>query len=717
MSYEYLGAGTQPNSQKYKFTLAVYRDCYGGGAPLDDPAEITIYEEINGAYVMVYSGGIGLGQITKVPVVPMPCMTPPSVCVEKGDYTFIQELPISGNSYHISYQRCCRNETISNIQTPGDVGATYTIELTPAAMMAKNSSPQFNSLPPIVICNEFPIAYDHSAMDKDGDQLIYSFCSPLKGGGKLQGQATANTCNGVIPIPGCPPPFEDVKFVAPYSLAMPMAGDPVISINPGTGFIDGIPHQIGQFVVGVCVSEYRNGQLLSIVRREFQFNVADCQPDIFADIKKDTVIGFKNFLLNSCGTNDVQFINLSQGGSNISSYYWEFNLNNGSLATSTAKDAIITFPDTGRYEGKMVLNRNSPCNDSVDIAINVFPSATADFSYVYDTCIAGPVQFTDHSHSEGVLQDWKWQFGEGGTDKVKHPAYLYKEPGQYPVTLTVRDANNCTDDTTNLITWQPAPSDVIIAPSTFNGCIPANIFFDNLSSPIDSTYTFEWEFGDGTVDSVMSPTHLFEHEGVYSISVKITSPIGCEVEDVFPNWIRVLPSPKAMFSYSPEEVTSFQPTIQFTDESIDAVRWFWNFDSLATTQDRHPAYAFQDTGKHVVYLRVVHESGCVDTTSKIIDVIPEITFFMPNAFTPNEDTKNDIFLGKGILDGISDFEMTIWNRWGEQIFESNDPNVGWNGSKNNVGRPSPPGVYVYVVKFVNPRGIKRQLRGFATLIR
>jgi len=717
MAYEYLGVGSQANSNKYKFSLFVYRDCYGGGAQFDNPAEITIYEEINGSFIMIFTGGQFLSKSENVQVVPMPCMTPPDVCVQKAEYYFEMDLPVTGNSYHISYQRCCRNETIFNIQSPGDVGATYTIELTNAAMLAKNSSPQFNSVPPIVICNDFPIAYDHSATDKDGDQLIYSFCAPLNGGGKILSGAGANSCDGVIPIPGCPPPFEPVKFIPPYGLATPMGGSPLVNINAGNGFIDGIPHQIGQYVVAVCVSEYRAGQLMSVVRREFQFNVTDCQPDIFADVKKDTVIGFKNFLINACGSNDIQFTNLSIGGSNINSYYWEFDLNNGSFATSTAKDALLTFPDTGRYEGKMVLNRGTPCNDSVNIAINVFPSITADFSYVYDTCIAGPVQFTDHSHSEGILQDWSWKFGEGGSDKAKHPAYLYKDPGEYPVTLTVEDANKCTDDTTNFIVWQPAPSDVIIAPSTFNGCIPANIFFDNLSTPIDSTYTFEWDFGDGKVDSVLSPTHLFEEEGLYSITVRITSPIGCVAEDAFPNWIRVLPSPQAIFSYSPNEINSFNSAIQFSDESIDAVRWFWNFDSLATTQVQHPSYTFQDTGRHVVYLRVVHPSGCVDTASTIIDVIPEITFFMPNAFTPNEDTKNDIFLGKGLLEGISDFKMTIWNRWGEQIFESNDPDVGWNGRKNNEGRPSPPGVYVYVVSYVGPRGESQKIRGFATLIR
>ncbi len=716
MTYKYVGPGSLPNSNKYEFTLTVFRDANGGGADFDFLAQIAIYEQVGSQYLLIYQGGEPIASQSTVPLVSLPCMDPPNVKVEQAHYIFTRDLEITGNSFHVSYQRCCRNETITNINNPGDMGATYTIEVTNEAMLAKSSSPTFKEIPPTVICNDFPLNYDHSAIDIDGDQLIYSFCSPLEGGGTILNPPGSNSCDGVTPTPACAPPYNLASFLQPtYSPAKPMAGNPVITINSSTGLITGIPHQIGQYVVAVCVKEFRAGKLLSTIRREFQFNVADCQPDVIANINKDSIIGFKEYSLLSCGLSDVSFINASEG--NISDYYWEFTSSTGAVLSSNLKDPIFTFPDTGSYVGKMIVNKNSPCKDSVKIHLSVYGEVVANFSYEYDTCIAGPVQYTDASIASSNIINWTWDFGNGDGEKSSSPQYLYKDPGIYPVSLRVEDKYNCIGDTTVMITWQPAPSDIIIAPSTFNGCIPADIFFDNLSSPIDSTYTLEWDFGDGTSDSVVSPTHSFMEVGIYSIGVKIISPIGCKKETTFPNWIQVLPSPKAAFSYSPEVITSFNPIIDFTDHSEDAVRWFWDFDSLATTQEVNPTYAFQDTGKHLVSLRVVHESGCIDEITKVIDLVPEITFFMPNAFTPNEDNKNDIFKGTGHTYGIQNFEMIIWNRWGERIYKTDNIDEGWNGRKNNSGQAAPPGVYVYEVKYTNPRGKDFHFKGFATLIR
>ena len=90
---------------------------------------------------------------------------------------------------------------------------------------------------------------------------------------------------------------------------------------------------------------------------------------------------------------------------------------------------------------------------------------------------------------------------------------------------------------------------------------------------------------------------------------------------------------------------------------------------------------------------------------------------MPNAFTPNADGKNEGFLGKGFLEGATGFNMSIWNRWGEKVFETSDPTEAWNGRQNNTGGMSDPGVYVYVVTFTGPRGENHEYKGYATLIR
>jgi len=110
-------------------------------------------------------------------------------------------------------------------------------------------------------------------------------------------------------------------------------------------------------------------------------------------------------------------------------------------------------------------------------------------------------------------------------------------------------------------------------------------------------------------------------------------------------------------------------------------------------------------------------TSCPDTISKLIDVQPVLRYFLPNAFTPNNDASNDLFIGTGYLDGIQDFQLNVWNRWGEMVFETEDPFDGWNGQKDNTGDPSPQGVYVYNISFTGPRGEQETREGHVTLIR
>lgn len=726
ITYVCTGAGDQIGTNNYTFTMNVYRDCFGGGANFDNPAIITIYRGDNLMYEQHISN-LAVNHSNPIEAVPPPdnpCLIPPpGICVQKATYVFTVNLPVSNHSYHIVYQRCCRNETISNIVNPGNAGATYTMELTALAQQLCNASPVFNDFPPILICANEALEFDHSASDADGDQLVYKFCSPILGGGLLgtpEAPGDPTGCNGVTPNPACPPPYGEVTFVNPlYSADQPMGGNPLISIDENTGIISGTPIIQGQFVVGVCVEERRNGQLLSRTRRDFQFNVVTCTPTVDAMIDYDELIGDDQYVINSCGDFDVTFTNLSIQQQFINEYYWTFDLG-GSIETFDEWEPTITFPELGTYSGDLVLNPGTVCADTAFIFVNVYPAIYADFSFEYDTCVAGPVDLTDLSYSDagpGTITDWDWTFATQGNSTEQHPSFQFMQPGNLPISLTVTDINNCQDTETQPIEWFPVPALVLIEPSTFDGCEPQEVFFDNLSFPIDTTYDIVWDLGDGTISNEISPAHIYEEAGIYSISVQITSPIGCYTDAYWENWIRVRPSPTAGFSYSPDEITSFDPTTYFHDESIEAFSWFWDFDGDGISMESDPVFSFPDTGLQVVTQIVTHASGCTDTLVRIIDVVPKVTYFLPNAFTPNFDNLNDIFVGKGYFDGIENFRMTIWNRWGELIFETNNPNEGWNGRKNNVGVPSPNGVYVCVVTYSGPRGGNFEIKTFATLIK
>ncbi|TNE59026.1 MAG: PKD domain-containing protein [Bacteroidetes bacterium] len=722
ITYRYLSTTPQGNN-RYEFTMKIYRDCLGGGAGFDNPAQIAIYQGNYNNNFLLISFEQYTQSIKKLIPEPPPCVTQlPSVCVEEGIYVFERTLPVLLNeSYFIVYQRCCRNQTIKNVVAPGDHGATYMVELTAEAQMLKNSSPTFNNFPPIIICNNIPLSFDHSATDADGDQIFYSFCNPLDGGGPLLNPPALYTCNGAVPTPPCGPPFDNIPFVVPtYSATNPMGGAPQVTINNNTGLITGTPNTLGQFVVSVCIQEFRGATLLSTVRRDFQFNVAECTPTVLANIYSDSIVGPQQFVLRSCGENTVTFENLSVQQSNIFSFEWRFNLKTSTFVDNSSWDATVTFPDTGLYTGALYLNPGSDCADTAYIAVNIYPEINADFSFTYDTCVAGPVSFTDLSTGEGGINRWSWNFGvPNGTSNKKNPSYLYPVPGNHPVNLRVYDQNNCTDNITKVVNWFPVPPLIILQPSRYIGCTPAEIFFNNLSTPIDSTYGIVWDFGDGnTLSGVISPTHTYETPGLFDVSVAITSPIGCFTTDTFLNLIRVEPSPVADFTYSPDSLlTRFNNTVQFKDLSTGANRWNWTFDEYGTTTQQDPLFTFPDTGLMKVTLIATHPEGCKDSLSKYLDFSPVITWYMPNAFTPNGDGQNDGFRGKGFLEGATAFQMTIWNRWGELVFETENPDDEWNGRQMNTGEMSPEGVYVYVVTFTGPRGQKEEFKGYATLLR
>lgn len=720
VTYECLGNGN------YRFTMQIYRDCASGGAQFDSaggglPGTVSIF---SGTTLFIETIELNPPVIENIPPnIDNPCLViPDNICVERGTYTFTQSLPSSPEAYTITYQRCCRNGSITNIFLPGDTGATYTIELTPTAQTTCNNSPVFTNFPEIIICVGEPLDFDHSATDAEGDQLVYSLCSPVDGGGLAGtgGNGSFSDLNGVAPNPDAPPPYANVDFRAPgFTSQFPLGGEPRVTIDPITGVITGTPITRGQFVVGVCVEEFRNGQLLSTVRRDFQFNVEDCEPLVQADIVEDVFLGDKSFLVNVCGQLEFQFLNQSREQSNISDFFWEFDLD-GDTTVFDVWEPLVMFPDTGQYMGTLVLNPGQPCGDTATIFVNVFPETIADFEAAFDTCVVGPVSFTDLSFTfADEIVSYEWDFGDGSFSFEQSPIHMYESPGLKEVVLTIEDNNGCIETSQVEFLWAPVPSEVIVQPTSFIACAPGGeVTFNNLTFPIDTTYDILWNFGDGGSSTEISPTHEFTDVGTFTVSVSITSPFDCTISETFNNFITIRQGPTADFSFAPDVITNSNPQVFFTDGSTpDVERWQWDFNGIGASQDQNPNFIFRDTGLQEIVLLVTAANGCVDTAFAFIDVIPIDSYHLPNAFTPNNDDRNDTYLGVGILENINDFNMKIWNRWGELMFETNDQTEGWNGRKNNTGLPLPAGVYVVLVNYESPRDGNIQLKAYATLIR
>lgn len=726
ITYECLGyTNDDPatQSRRYRFTMKIYRDCQGGGADFDSAPQgafitsVSIY--LDGETVPFNT--LYLGAPAEVSIDPdpgNPCVeVPPGICVEVGTYVFpVIDLPIEEESYYIVYQRCCRNNTISNVTNPGGSGATYFIELTAAAQATCNNSPVFNDFPPVVLCAGEPFTFDHSATDPEGHLLVYELCAPFLGGGLNFDFPFAS--NGIAPDPDQPPPYDPVNFIAPaFSPSNPL-GNQAITLNSSLGILTGTPGLLGQFVVGICVSEYSNsGELLSTVRRDFQFNVTNCEVQVSAAIQGANVQDNGVFLFEICGDTEVDFINQSGQISNIEAYRWTFDLPGNPLLFDT-RNVSVTFPGAGEYSGLLTLNPGTTCSDSAQLLIRIFPEVSADFTYDYDSCVAGPVAFTDQSLSgAGTIESWQWSFGDGEQGMGRNPSHRYLQPGVKTVQLTVTDPNGCQATSGQEVTYFPVPGLIIIAPSAYEGCAPAGLFFDNLSTPIDASYQVNWDFGDGNTAEGIDAWHEFGEVGQYDISLEIISPIGCRTDTVFPGLIEIFPRPTAGFAYNPARLDNFNATAAFQNLSFDADFWSWDFNGQFNTSVREPTYTFPDTGRQVVQLIASTRLGCRDTALQVIDVAPLVTFHLPNAFSPNGDSVNDLFYGKGFLRGLRQFDLQIWNRWGELLFRTSNPATGWDGRAGSSGREAPPGVYVCLLRYTGPRGEKVEQKSMVTLIR
>ncbi len=709
LSYACLGTG------EYGVTMKIYRDCQGQGAAFDSApgaftqASVTIFMGNNTTPIdVIYLDAPVIEDVD--PSGDNPCVVvPPNVCIQEGVYYFELDLPVSTESYWVIYQRCCRNNSITNIFNPEAAGSTYGVEIVPEAQNVCNNSPVFNSFPPPVICVNETLNYDHGATDADGDQLVYSFCSPLNGGTQM----------APAPDPDSAPPYSEVNFILPnYTALAPIGGDPVVTIDPITGVISGTPTEIGQFVVGICVQEFRNGVLMSTSQRDFQFNVSFCEPVIDAGLQGNVEVQ-EYTIINSCVETEIDFINESTDQQFINAYLWAFDIDGSGVnpLTSNQRNITVDFPGPGVYTGVMVVNPGEVCTDTANFIVTITPPIEPDFFADYDTCIAGPVAFTEIGSESDLITDWNWEFGDGFSSTEEAPIHEYLTPGLKEVHLVLTDTIGCVDSITKSFNWFPVPPLIIIEPSEALGCPPLEVTFNNLSTPVDTSYSIIWDFGDGTILEGISPTHIYESPDIYDINVEITSPIGCFTSDEFIKLIEVDSLPVANFNFDPPNPSNFDNVVGFEDASLRAAWWEWTFDRFGTSLGATTAFAFPDTGKMDVTLMITHPYGCLDSITKVIDVEPKVTFYLPNAFTPNGDGKNEDFGPVGVFRGITNYEMKIVSRWGESIFESNDPNALWNGRKGNTGDIVPNGVYVVLIKYTEPRGTEQMEQAFITVIR
>jgi gliding motility-associated-like protein len=251
-----------------------------------------------------------------------------------------------------------------------------------------------------------------------------------------------------------------------------------------------------------------------------------------------------------------------------------------------------------------------------------------------------------------------------------------------------------------------------------SGCHEHTTSFTDLTSP--TPVAWSWDFGDpssvGNYQSISNPSHQFSAPGLYTVSLQVTSGDGCLNDTIKPSYIEVFPVPIANFSANPERTTVLQADIDFTDlSSGNLASWNWDFGTGDTSGIQNPSYQYLDTGMFTVRLLVTSVDGCTDVTRRTVVIDPDFMFYVPNAFSPNMDGRNDYFRGYGEGVNWDTYELTIYNRWGEEIFYSADVETPWRGWFKD--REVEVGVYVWKIRIFSTSGIEHVYRGGVSLLR
>ena len=433
-TYEYLGPGSGINL-RYKITLTIYMICNPTSGQLSNPINFSIFNARTGAFIQDASVPI-TNQYNLSKVYDEPCITGN----ETGCYYTIVvhelssiELPSSPDGYIVSYQRCCRIAGINNISSSGTVGNTFTTTIpgtTGGFGFETNSSPVFLVNDTAVVCRNSYFQYSFQASDINGDSLAYEFCDGFEGAS--QGSPS--------PVTAAPPPYFAVPYQSPYSGALPMG--PGVTINSLTGIISGIsPDVLGEFVVCVCVKEYRNGILIGTSRKELHIRVNDCSPlQAVLDPEFTTCDGFT-----------INFSNLATTNPTGTEFLWTFGEPiSGSADTSLLPTPSHTYIDTGIYTVKLrVTLPGGLCADSTTMRVRVFPGFFPGFVHT-GSCFTNPYQFTDTTNTRyGVVNSWSWNFGDlatlADTSRNQNPQWTYPGPGTRDVRLIVTNSKGCVD--------------------------------------------------------------------------------------------------------------------------------------------------------------------------------------------------------------------------------------------------------------------------------
>ncbi len=405
-----------------------------------------------------------------------------------------------------------------------------------------------------------------------------------------------------------------------------------------------------------------------------------------------------------CQVMNMRFDAVQKG---LNEYIWTVVVNGVTIFTQTSSSDFLNsnFNRTGVQQDVDISlqTRNfANCQSAVttqSFTVSVNDNIAVSFTAtpLNQTLPNSTVTITNNTTAGPWQQDW--DFGDGSSFSGANPGpHIYATYGTYAITLTVIN-NTCVQSQTVSVTINPIPPILDFSFDPASGCAPLTVNFTNLSQFADPN-SYQWQFGTNQGSSqAVNPTYTYNEPGIYSVTLLASNILGQTVSITKSGIIEVFQSPDAQFTIKPVVVYIPGGKVYTNNQSFGGGSYEWDFGDGETSTEFEPIHTYTTEGIYDITLIASSVDGCTDTArlESIIRVEKAAQMLMPNAFTPGKDGQgsgdgnNDTFLP--LTRGVTEFQMMIFNRWGQLLFETRNAEVGWSGYFN--GKLCQQDVYVY----------------------
>lgn len=385
---------------------------------------------------------------------------------------------------------------------------------------------------------------------------------------------------------------------------------------------------------------------------------------------------------------------------------WKF----GDNTTSAMPDPSKTYSRADSFRVSLTVITDNGCLDSSFQKVYIYEMPVANFNLTPKlSCLKNnSIRFTNSSAiSKGSITQNIFYFGNGDSSILRNPPnYSYSTAGDYQVILKNISDRGCEDTISKMVSIKPNPNiDFTIDPVCLKD---SSVFVNNSTITTGSIVSWKWIFGNGRTSNLFSPKHKYKDVKNYDIKLIATTDQGCFDTLSKIGAAVVNPNPVSMFSFDRIRSWENEVDVQYNDLSTGAIAWNWNFASMGTSADQNPLLFYNDTLSQRTSLIVTNIFGCKDTSVQDLFIMPDVIYYVPTAFSPNDDNINETFKPVGLAFAL-EYRFIVFNRWGEIMYDTKDPKLGWDGKFQ--GKVVEQGLYFYRMEFIGADELRKEEKG------